>query len=141
MITAQAHAHGGLRTAYCALEMSSFVAARFIGLSVFGSRNQAKDHGLRTVQRSCVPDLTSRVPGFFLFFFGFNYTGGNPKTRALFCRNIETSSIAHMYKARLERLLGIRALPLDVELTIVEASVYSLLSFVLPPRRFPQLQF
>ena len=32
---------------------------RFIGLSVFGSRNQAKDHGLRTVQRSCAPDLTS----------------------------------------------------------------------------------
>ena len=36
--------------------------ARFIGLSVFGSRNQAKDHGLRTVQRSCVPDLTSHTP-------------------------------------------------------------------------------
>ena len=34
----------------------------FIGLSVFGSRNQAKDHGLRTVQRSCVPDPTSHTP-------------------------------------------------------------------------------
>ena len=28
---------------------------RFIGLSVFGSRNQAKDHGLRTVQRTAYP--------------------------------------------------------------------------------------
>jgi len=28
---------------------------RFIGLAVFGSRNQAKDHGLRTVQRTAYP--------------------------------------------------------------------------------------
>ena len=28
---------------------------RFIDLSVFGSRNQAKDHGLRTVQRTAYP--------------------------------------------------------------------------------------
>ena len=28
---------------------------RFIGLSVFGSRNQAKDHRLRTVQRTAYP--------------------------------------------------------------------------------------
>ena len=33
-----------------------------LGLSVFGSRRQAKDHSLRTVQRSCVPDLTSHAP-------------------------------------------------------------------------------
>ena len=33
-----------------------------LGLSVFGSRNQAKNHRLRTVQRSCVPDLTSHTP-------------------------------------------------------------------------------
>ena len=31
---------------------------RFISLSVCGSSSQAKDHGLGTVQRSCVPDLT-----------------------------------------------------------------------------------
>ena len=30
---------------------------RFIGLSVFGSRNRAKDHGLRTVQRTAYPTL------------------------------------------------------------------------------------
>ena len=29
--------------------------AWFIGLSVFCSRNQAKDHGLRTVQRTAYP--------------------------------------------------------------------------------------
>ena len=29
---------------------------------MFGSRIQAKDHGLRTVQRSCVSDLTSHPP-------------------------------------------------------------------------------
>ena len=32
--------------------------ARVIGLSVFGSRNQVSDHGVGTVQRSCVPDRT-----------------------------------------------------------------------------------
>jgi len=31
------------------------VFAVFIGLSVFGSRNQAKDHGLGTVQRTAYP--------------------------------------------------------------------------------------
>ena len=30
-------------------------SARLIGLSVFGSRNQANDHGLRTVQRTAYP--------------------------------------------------------------------------------------
>ena len=29
---------------------------------VFGSKIQAKDHGLGTVQRSCVPDLTPLSP-------------------------------------------------------------------------------
>ena len=29
--------------------------SRFIGLSVFGSRYQAKDHGLRTVERTAYP--------------------------------------------------------------------------------------
>ena len=33
---------------------------------MFGSRNQAKDHGLRTVQRSCVPDLNG-----LRLFYGF----------------------------------------------------------------------
>ena len=31
--------------------------ARCIGLSVFGTRNQAKDHGLRTVQRTAYPTV------------------------------------------------------------------------------------
>ena len=31
-----------------------------IGLSVFGNRNQAKDHGLRPVQRTAYPWLRTR---------------------------------------------------------------------------------
>jgi len=34
------------------------VVLRLIGLSVFGSRSQPKDHRLGTVQQSCVSELT-----------------------------------------------------------------------------------
>ena len=44
------------------MSCSAISGDRFIGLSVFGSRNQAKDHRLRTVQRSCAPgSLTTRL--------------------------------------------------------------------------------
>ena len=33
----------------------SLLETRLIGSSVFGSRNQEKDHGLRTVQRTACP--------------------------------------------------------------------------------------